>query len=315
MAPFLLALIGPTAVGKTAISLPLAEALGAEIISVDSRQVYRYLDVGADKISPEVRRRIPHHLIDVVDPDEPFSAADFVARTTDAVERIRRRGRTPLLVGGTPFYYAALAEKTLTPDLPRDWSLRARLEEEAQKEGREALYRRLAERDPDYAGRVHPHDLRRVVRGLEILELSGKTPTQIYREGGRKEGAFALSYLGLTRPREELYRGIARRATAQFSAGFPEEVEMLLSRGYDPRCPALQGFGYRELVRYHRGECTLEDALVGDIAATKAFSRRQMTWFRKFTPVLWYDLSVEEEGEALRHMVDFCRQRMEDGTT
>ena len=246
---------------------------------------------------------------------DPAQAADFVARTTDAVERIRRRGRIPLLVGGTPFYYAALAEKTLTPDLPRDWNLRAHLEEEAQKEGREALYRRLAERDPDYAGRIHPHDLRRVVRGLEILELSGKPPTQIYREGGRKEGAFALSYLGLTRPREELYQGITRRATAQFAAGFPEEVEMLLRRGYDPRCPALQGFGYRELVRYHRGECTLEDALAGDIAATKAFSRRQMTWFRKFTPVLWYDLSVEEEEEALRHMVDLCRQRMEDGTT
>ena len=188
MAPFLLALIGPTAVGKTAISLPLAEALGAEIISVDSRQVYRYLDVGADKISPEVRRRIPHHLIDVVDPDEPFSAADFVARTTDAVERIRRRGRIPLLVGGTPFYYAALAERTLTPDLPRDWNLRAHLEEEAQKEGREALYRRLAERDPDYAGRIHPTTCDGWCGDWRSWSSRGNPPPRFIAKGDEKRG-------------------------------------------------------------------------------------------------------------------------------
>lgn len=311
----LLALIGPTAVGKTALSLLLAETLGAEVVSVDSRQVYRSLDVGADKISSEIRRRIPHHLIDVADPDQPFSAADFVIQATDAVDRIRRRGRVPLLVGGTPFYYAALAEGSLTPDLPRNWELRARLEAEAAREGKEVLYWRLAERDAEYAGRIHPHDLRRVVRGLEIMELSGKTPSQIYREGGRGEKPFTLSYVGLTRPREELYQTISRRATAQFASGFPEEVRMLLDRGYDPRCPALQGFGYRELVRYHQGLCSLEDALEGDIAATKAFSRRQMTWFRKFTPVLWYDLSAESEERILKQTVDFSRQLLEDGAT
>ncbi len=311
----LLALIGPTAVGKTAFSLLLAERLGAEIISVDSRQVYRHLDVGADKISPEIRRRIPHHLIDVADPDEPFSAADFVVRATDAVHRIQRRGRIPLFVGGTPFYYTALAQGSLTPDLPRNWELRARLEAEAARDGRETLYRRLAERDPKYAAHIHPHDVRRVVRGLEILELSGKTPSQLYDEGGRGKNTLALFYVGLTRPREELYQTIARRAASQFSSGFPEEVRRLLDWGYGPRCPALQGFGYRELVRYHQGECALAEALAEDIAATKAFSRRQMTWFRKFTPVLWYDLSAEEEEGILRKTVDFFRQQLEDGAT
>lgn len=309
----LMALVGPTAVGKTTLSLRLAEALGAEIISVDSRQVYRYLDIGADKIAPDIRRRIPHHLIDVADPDEPFSAADFVTRVIDVEQRIRRRGRWPLLVGGTPFYYAALAGGTLTPDLPRDWALRTRLEAEVQEIGREALFQKLAFRDPAYAARIHPHDIRRVIRGLEILELTGKIPSQVYREGGRGERRFELRYIGLIRDRGDLYRTIAQRAEAQFASGFVEEVRMLLERGYAPRCPALQGFGYRELVAFHQGECSLAKALEEDIAATKAFSRRQMTWFRKFSPVLWYDLSANGEDAVFCRAFDFCRQELESG--
>ena len=300
----LLALIGPTAVGKTELSLSLAEALGAEILSVDSRQVYRYLDVGTDKVSPQTRRRVIHHGIDVADPDEPFTAAEFVDLARGAVQRIRARGRVPLLVGGTPFYYKALEGGLLSEALPGDWEVRRTLEAEALERGREALHRELAAQDPESAARIHPRDLQRLVRALEILRCSGKTPSWWYAQGKTLGGEFSLTYVGLLRPREELRRRIEERVRQQFAQGYPEEVRWLLDQGYDPRLPSLQGFGYRELVAWCRGEQTLEEAAQGDIRSTKAFSRRQMTWFRRFTPCVWYDLTESAPEQVLRSLME-----------
>ena len=173
-----LAVIGPTAVGKTAYSLDLARALNAEVISVDSRQVYRYMDVGTDKISLEIRREIPHHMIDVADPDEIFTAADFVARAKDCVRRIRARGRTPLFVGGTPFYYQALFGGLLSIDVPTDEALRAGLCAQSGEE----LFARLREADPESAARLHPNDKFRVARALEIFMISGRKASELYAE-------------------------------------------------------------------------------------------------------------------------------------
>ncbi len=287
------AIVGPTAVGKTAVSLTLASRLGAEIISVDSRQVYRYLDVGADKASPAARRQIPHHLIDVADPDEVFSAADFVARARSAALRIVNRGRIPLFVGGTPFYYSALFKNTLSDGAPKDDGLRRELEEFAGKEGREALHRRLAAADPETAARLHVNDVRRVVRALEIFTLTGTAQSEWFRTAGKisGNGEFDVLYIGLNRDRSLLFRSIERRVGEQFAGGFPEEVEWLLSLGYDERFPSMQGFGYRELVEYFRGKISLREAAERDVSQTKAFSRRQMTWFGKFEPIIWYDTS------------------------
>ena len=287
----IVAIIGPTAVGKTEASLALARNLNAEIISVDSRQVYRYLNVGTDKISASIRAEIPHHLIDVVAPDEIFSAADFVTHAQIAIEKIRSSGRVPLLVGGTAFYYKALEGGFLTESLPKSEALRASLEQEIKDKGLRALHRRLEEIDPVSAQRVHPNDPVRTMRALEIYELTGRTATDWYKEGTKSPSRYQIHYIGLNLPREELYVRIVQRVKEQFASGYYDEVRWLLEKGYSPELPAMQGFGYRELVRYHLGEMTFEEALEGDIRATKIYARRQITWFKHFLPVTWYDLS------------------------
>ena len=286
------ALIGPTAVGKTDLSLELAEKLNAEVISVDSRQVYRYMDVGTDKVSPTTRREILHHAIDVADPDESFTVASFVELAKDAVKRILSRGRTPLFVGGTPFYYNALFHAALNVSLPCDPATRRRYEQLAESEGADVLHRMLSEIDAVTATRLHPNDVRRVSRALEIYDLTGTPPSRLYHEGEKSRSEMDVLYIGLNRPRTELFKNIEARVRKQFSSGYPEEVTWLIENGFDERFPSMQGFGYRELCAWYRGTMSLEEALEGDIRRTKAFCRRQMTWFGKFTPTLWYDTSV-----------------------
>ncbi len=310
--PFI-GIIGPTAVGKTAWSLRMAEALCGEIVSVDSRQVYRHLNVGADKIDQATRERIPHHLLDVVDPDEPFSAADFAELASQAILDIRSRGKIPLLVGGTPFYFRALTDPLLSEDLPKSWELREQLEERARHEGTELLHQELCRIDPEYAAKIHPRDLHRTIRGLELWRLCGTIPSELFQDRRKRERSFRPLYIGLWKERSELCDTIARRVGTQFSSGFVEEVAQLLEMGYDSRLPALQGFGYRELVWYHQGQCSLQEALEGDIRATRAFSRRQMTWFRKFSPTLWYHVSRLEDQKVFSHLIDSCVFFLEGG--
>ncbi|MDR1874467.1 MAG: tRNA (adenosine(37)-N6)-dimethylallyltransferase MiaA [Synergistaceae bacterium] len=294
-----LAVIGPTAVGKTALSLDLARMLDAEVISVDSRQVYRYMDVGTDKVSPDLRREILHHGVDVVDPDETFTVAAFLALAESAARRIVSRGRVPLFVGGTPFYYDALFRGMLNANLPGDPGTRRRFEQAAETDGADALHRMLASVDPATAARLHPNDVRRVSRALEIYELTGRPPSELYGEGEKIRSSMDVLYVGLNRPRADLFENIATRARQQFASGYPEEVVWLIENGFDERFPSMQGFGYRELAAWYRGTMTMEEALEGDIRRTKAFCRRQMTWFGKFSPTLWYDTSALS-GRELR---------------
>lgn len=306
------AIIGPTAVGKTEFSLALAARLNAEVISVDSRQVYRYLDVGTDKVSREIRREVIHHLIDVVDPDQIYSAADFAEDTEDAVSRIMARGRAPLLIGGTPFYYRALVGM-LSEDLPKDENIRSQLEEEITGRGLPALHQELLEVDPEAGARIHRNDPVRTMRALEIFRITGKNASWWYGRQGKIESPYEILYIGLTRLRANLYRNIERRVKEQFASGYPEEVKWLLDNGYSPSLPALQGFGYRELVRYIGGECTFLEAIEGDIRSTKAFSRRQMTWFKHFEPAVWYDFDEVSKEDALKDVVPRCLAHMEGG--
>lgn len=286
------ALIGPTAVGKTALSLNIAKRLNAEIISVDSRQVYRYMDVGTDKVSAAARREVPHHLIDVADPDEPFSVSDFVAGSLSAVRRILARGRLPLFVGGTPFYYNALFHASMNAKLPHDPEVRRRYEELAAFSGAADLHARLAGVDAVTAARLHPNDVRRVARALELWDLTGMPPSRLYEEGEKLDSGLDVLYIGLIRPRAELFQRISERLEEHFALGFPEEVARLIGHGFDERFPPMQGLGYRELAAWHRGTMSLGDALKISVSRTRAFCRRQMTWFGKFKPVLWYDISV-----------------------
>ena len=196
------ALIGATAVGKTALSLSVAEKLNAEIISVDSRQVYRYMDVGTDKVSVSLRREIPHHMIDIADPDEKFTVSDFAENASKAASRILARKRIPLFVGGTPFYYNALFHASLNEDLPSDSDVRGKYEALANSQGAELLHMRLAEVDPLTAEKLHKNDIQRVTRALEIWDLTGKAPSQVYSEGAKRDYGFDILYIGLSRSRE-----------------------------------------------------------------------------------------------------------------
>jgi len=304
---YLLSIIGPTAVGKTALSLKLAEALDAEIISVDSRQVYKYLDIGTDKVSEEIRSRIPHHLIDVVDPKEVFSAATFVEMTLKVIKGIRQRGKIPILVGGTPFYYSALFDGILTESLPKDEKVRKELELLWNQGCKEELRERLKRVDPEIYDKVHPNDGRRIIRFIEVFILTGKPMSWWSSFAKKQKSHFRPLYLGLYRNRQALYRAIEERVEKQFSEGFVEEVGRLLSLGYDEKLPAMQGFGYKELVLFHRGVLSLDEAKQGDIKATKAFARRQMTWFRRFLPSLWYDVTDRVPYQDIRQVVERWR--------
>lgn len=305
-----IAIIGPTAVGKTQFSLSLAQAMKAEVISVDSRQVYRYLDVGTDKVSASVRREIIHHLIDVADPDQIYSAADFAQEAAEAAGRITARGRTPLLIGGTPFYYRAL-EGMLSEELPRDEKVRAELEEEMTQRGLHSLHQELSEKDPEAASRIHPNDPVRTLRALELYRLTGKAASWLYRNQSHMESPFDIFYIGLIRSRASLYANIERRVWEQFHNGYLEEVKWLLDNNYSAELPALQGFGYRELVSCIRGECSFEEAAEGDIRSTKAFSRRQVTWFKHFEPAIWFDFDCCTPKEALSIILPLCLRHIE----
>ena len=309
-----IAIIGPTAVGKTEFSLSLAKELNAEVISVDSRQVYRYLDVGTDKVSREVRREVTHHLIDVADPDEIYSAADFFEDAKAAVKRIVRRGRIPLFIGGTPFYYRAL-EGMLSEELPKDEAVRAALEEEIKASGLSSLRAELEKADPAAAAKIHQNDPVRTMRALEVYRLTGQSITWHYENQKKQDSPFEFFYIGLTRLRANLFVNIERRVKEQFASGYPEEVEWLLNNGYSPSLPALQGFGYRELVWYIQGKCSLVQAIEGDIRSTKAFSRRQMTWFQHFSPSVWYDFDVISKNEALSQALEAAKIHLEGTAT
>lgn len=307
-----LAIIGPTAVGKTAFSLELARKINAEIISVDSRQVYRYLDVGTDKVLRDTRKEILHHLIDIVDPDQIYSAADFAEDARDAVERIYARGRVPLLVGGTPFYFKALGG-ALSEDLPSNIEVRRALEKEMEQRGLSELHKELCAMDPNLSGKIHENDSVRTVRALEIYRITGKTASWWYENQRKISAPYNIFYIGLVRGRKNLYRNIEYRVKKQFSGGYPEEVEWLLAQGYSTELPALQGFGYRELASYLQGKCTFEEAVQGDIRSTKAFSRRQMTWFKHFEPAVWYDFDITSVREALYDVLPKCLMYLQRG--
>lgn len=295
----LLCVVGPTAAGKSALSLQLCRMERAfEVVSVDSRQIYRYMDVGTDKPSWEDRREIPHHLVDVKDPDEGYSVAEFREDARRAVARIIKRGRIPLLVGGTPFYFDALFHKGLFDGPPGDEELRRTLQEEARAVGGAALHRRLLEVDPVAASRIHPNDLRRIIRALEVYELTGKPISELWSSSNKPDLPSPF-YLMVNRRREDLYARIEKRARKQFEAGLLDEVKWLLDRGFGRTSPPMGGLVYGEALEVLEGKLSLEEGIARAASRTKAFSRRQMTWFKRFPIGIEVDLTgCDERGLA-----------------
>lgn len=288
---------GPTASGKTALAIQLAERTGAEIVSADSQQVYRHFDIGTAKPSAEELAKVPHHLISVVDPLEPFSAARFQSLADEAIAQIRSRGRPVLVVGGTGMYLRILLHGVVAAP-PAEPALRARLEEEGQAQGWPALHRRLTEVDPQSAARIKPADRVRIVRALEIHALTGR-PASAWREAhGFTQDRYPFRLFVLDPPREALNQAIDARARALFDRGLVEEVEGLVARGYAEAAP-MRSVGYKEALAVVRGELSREEAIRLVARDTRHYAKRQRTWFRKepaarFLPPPYAELSNSE---------------------
>ncbi len=306
----LIALIGPTAVGKTEISLRLAERFNGEIVSADSRLIYKGLDIGTAKPTLEERARVPHHLIDITTPDRPISLAEYIRMAYKAIDDVLARGKIPFLVGGTGQYVWAVLEGWKVPEVPPDAALRARLEQEAEEKGALALYRRLVALDPQAAEFVEPHNVRRIIRALEVIHHTGRPFSE---QRGKSPPPYSVLIIGLTRARRDLYRRIDQRIERMLEQGLVEEVRRLVNAGYDTTLPALTGIGYRQIVEYLKGQCTLEEAVKAIRKATRRYVRHQYNWFRLDDPrIRWVDLSQEKaEMEIEHHVVEFLEQRKE----
>jgi tRNA dimethylallyltransferase len=296
-----LVLIGPTAVGKTDLSLAIARTFGCEIVSVDSMQVYRYMDIGTAKIEPELRREIPHHLIDIVDPDQSYHAARFVEDALAAIRRIHQRAALPLLTGGTGLYLRALLHGLFTGG-ESDPAVRRELTERLHEEGGDVLYRELAACDRQTADRLHPHDTARIIRALEVCRITG-TPLSSHLEHQSGSGKIAFAKvlsLGLECPRPQLYERINRRSQQMIDSGLEQEVRGLLRRGYGPELKSMQAIGYRHMLAYLAGNWSREQLLEQLARDTRRYAKRQMTWFRKDRTITW--LPVSDTGRLLDHI-------------
>jgi tRNA dimethylallyltransferase len=301
----LVAILGPTAAGKSELGMRIARAAGGEIVSIDSRQAYRRIDIGTAKPSPEERAEIPHHLIDILDLNERSDAESFAARAHAAMKEIRERGRLPILVGGSGLYFRAIRRGFFRVTLDR--AKRAEFEESLRGVPPRALYARLAAVDQESARRIHPNDRYRIVRALEVFELTGVTLSQHFRRQRSTPASVETCFLavGINPPRVELHRLIAERVTRMFEAGWPEEVRALLHEGADPAWPGLQTLGYPQVIAYVTGKAGREETLRRVTELTRQYAKRQVTWFRKEPGIRWFASAGEETAaEILRLVAD-----------
>lgn len=282
---------GPTAVGKTEITLELTKQLGGEIISADSMQIYRRMDIGSAKPSAAELAAVPHHLIDVVDPDQAFSVADFQALATAALRDILARDRVPVVSGGTGLYINSLLYQMDFSGTASDDTYRKTLEEYARTEGAEALYQRLVKLDPEGAAAIHPNNIKRVIRALEINEVGGVNKGDFARKP-EPNREFSFIFVCLTRSRSELYDRINQRVDLMLSAGLVDEVRALGESGFHRGLQSMQGIGYKELLEWLEGQQTYDEAVNSIKQNSRNYAKRQITWFKRYNEAHWLDLSV-----------------------
>ncbi|MGN0136897.1 tRNA (adenosine(37)-N6)-dimethylallyltransferase MiaA [Anaerotignum sp.] len=300
---------GPTACGKTGFSIKLAKKIGGEIISADSMQIYRYMDIGTAKVTPEEADGVPHYLIDELEPDEEYNVMLFQKKAKSYMEEIWAKGKIPILVGGTGFYINALLYDNDFTETENDTSYREKCYKLAREQGPEVLYERLKETDPEYAANIHANNVKRVTRALEYHYLTGQKFSEHNAEQKKKEMPYDAAVIILTMDREQLYERIELRIDKMVEQGLLEEVKGLLDRGYSPDLVSMQGIGYKEFIPYFNGECTLEEAITQLKTNTRHFAKRQLTWFRRQVDGLWIDLSKSTAGEALEDVLDYLKKK------
>ncbi|RHP29887.1 tRNA (adenosine(37)-N6)-dimethylallyltransferase MiaA [Lachnotalea sp. AF33-28] len=310
MKPPLIVLTGPTAVGKTALSIELARALNGEIISADSMQVYRCMDIGSAKVTPEEMQGIRHYLIDELDPSAEFNVVRFKQMAKKALEEIYSRGKLPIVAGGTGFYIQALLKDVDFTETCEDPALREELENLAKERGVEYLHGLLERADPAAASSIHANNVKRVIRALEFNHLTGEQISRHNAEESRRESPYNYLYFVLTMDRARLYERIERRVDAMMAAGLLEEVEMLKQIGCHRQMVSMQGLGYKELLSFLDGDCTLEEAVSVIKRDTRHFAKRQLTWFRREEDVIWIDKDrYPDEDAVLAGMLEIIRKR------
>lgn len=285
----LVILTGPTAVGKSALSVALAKEIGGEIISADSMQVYRHMDIGSAKITQEEMDCVPHHLIDVLEPTEEFNVVIFQQLAKTAMEEIWQRGHIPILAGGTGFYIQAVLYDIDFTHNDEDSSLRARLEDIAETKGNEALYEQLRQVDPESCETIHPNNVKRVIRAIEFYQKTGRKISDHNKEQQKNLSPYNFAYFVLNDDRSRLYEKIDRRVDAMIGQGLVSEVENLKAIGCTRDLVSMQGLGYKEILDYLNGNCSLEEAVYLIKRDTRHFAKRQLTWFRREKSVIWVD--------------------------
>ncbi|MBN6188770.1 tRNA (adenosine(37)-N6)-dimethylallyltransferase MiaA [Aneurinibacillus sp. BA2021] len=289
-----LAIVGPTSVGKTALSLSLAQRCNGEIISGDSMQFYRGMDIGTAKATEEERALVPHHLIDICFPDEDVTVAEFQRRCTELIAEMNGRGTLPIIAGGTGLYVQSVLYDYQFSTAGEDPAYRDELAAFAEQFGREALHARLASLDPQTAERLHPNDVKRIIRALEVYHVTG-TPMSRYQTRSA-ESPYDMLLLGLTMDRALLYERINRRVDQMIADGLIEEVQHLLAQGYDESLRSMQALGYKEIIAYLKGHMTREAAIELVKKRTRNFAKRQLTWFRAMKDIVWFDVTPTDDA-------------------
>lgn len=306
----LVVLTGPTAVGKTNLSILLAKKIGGEIISADSMQVYKGMDIGSAKITPQEMQGVPHHLIDILEPSEEFNVALFQKLCKKAMAEIYERGHIPILTGGTGFYIQAVLKDIDFTETNEDTTYRHFLEELAKEKGAEHLHEMLAAVDEKAATEIHANNVKRVIRALEFYHLTGKKISDHNEAEGGKEWAYNACYFVLNDVRSEIYARIDKRVDIMVENGLLDEVKRLVEKGYTKDMVAMQGLGYKEIVDYLNGEISLEEAIYIIKRDTRHFAKRQLTWFKREPEVVWLDKSVlTGDDKLLAYMCEVMKEK------
>lgn len=298
----LVAIVGPTAVGKTKVSIELAKALGGEIINGDSMQVYKGMDIGTAKITDKEMEGIPHHLFDIKDPTEPYSAAEFQELARPLVTEINARGNIPIVVGGTGMYIKALTHKFNFSDTDSDPDFRKKMEDIYKKQGSVSLYEKLKSIDPESAVTIHPNNVRRVIRALEIHHTTGAPASEQRKQ--ENESPYRLATVGLTMERDRLYQRIDRRVDQMVEDGLIDEVRRLYENGVRD-CQSIQAIGYKEVYSYLKGECSKEEAIEQLKRNSRRYAKKQFTWFRHQMNVRWFDMTEEDVQKKISTILRF----------
>ncbi len=298
----LVVLVGPTAIGKSRVAIEVAQALGTEVLTADSTQVYRGMNIGTDTPSEEERQGIPHRLIDLVEPDEPFNAGEFRRRALPEISRLHDNGLLPLVVGGTGLYVRALLHG-LWSGPPSDHVLRGRLADEARVRGGESMYQELGRVDPVTARRLHPRDMVKVLRALEVYRQTGAPLSKAHEQHGQEDTPFRALVLGLTMERAALYQRIDRRVDVELAKGLVEETRVLLAEGYSRGLVSMKSLGYRQMAGYLEGDYSFAEAVRRLKRDTRHFAKRQMTWFRKEPGLAWVEVHADESVRSVSRRI------------